>query len=175
MYLIIRAGSVLTETEEPTVFGRFFWNRNRLESISARCWNRTRNRNRILEPRIPELVFFPWKFTKNAKCLCEICPNLQNCGPIKLDFCPKCPFLLQSCNFTKNLIDIFCQNPLIYWNLDNFLPKSRTVRTAEPNSLKPEPKVIFLAKPVGTRTECVLKIRTGTEEFWNRPITSFWK
>ena len=52
------------------------------------------------------------------------------------------------------------------------MPKSRTVRTAEPNSLKPEPKVIILVKPVGTGTECVLKIRTGTEEFWNRPSTN---
>ena len=38
--------------------------------------------------------------------------------------------------------------------------------------LKPELKVRFSLEPVGTGTECIIKIRTGTEEFWNRPSTN---
>ena len=31
---------------------------------------------------------------------------------------------------------------------------------------------MLLAEPVGTGTEYFLKLRTGTEEFWNRPSST---
>ena len=54
-------------------------------------------------------------------------------------------------------------------NSKDFGPKIRIVTTVEPTPLKPEPKAGLLVEPVRTGTEIVLKIRTGTEEFWNRP------
>ena len=38
---------------------------------------------------------------------------------------------------------------------------------------KPEPIVRLSVEPIGTGTEVKLKIRTGTEEFWNRPSTNY--
>ena len=57
-------------------------------------------------------------------------------------------------------------------NSKNFGPKIRIVLTVESNPLKPEPKAGLLVEPVRTGTEIVLKIRTGTEEFWNRPSST---
>ena len=57
-------------------------------------------------------------------------------------------------------------------NSKNFGPKIRIVRTVESNPLKPELKAGLLVELVRTGTEIVLKIRTGTEEFWNRPSSN---
>ena len=60
----------------------------------------------------------------------------------------------------------------IHNNFGTYRLKLRTVRTEKPNPLEPEPKVVLLIEPYETGTECILKIKTGTEEFWNRPSTS---
>ena len=91
-------------------------------------------------------------------------------------------FLQNSINYSKKLIE-FCQKRLYFdkqlishkkssRKSKNFGPKIRIVRTVEPNPLKPEPKAGLLVEPVRTGTEIVLKIRTGTEEFWNRPSST---
>ena len=79
-----------------------------------------------------------------------------------------------SCNFTENLVEIWCTKPNVVenWAFLIFISKIRTVRTEEPNLLKLEPIIRIQVKPVGTGTEYVLKIRTGTEEFRNRPSTT---
>ena len=61
-----RAGSVLTETEEPAVFDDFLGTETEIEPISAEIRNREQNRNRSLEPRVPETADFGQFF-------CEIC------------------------------------------------------------------------------------------------------
>ena len=45
----------------------------------------------------------------------------------------------------------------------------KTARTEEPDCVEPKPKVQFQVEPIRTGTECCLKFRTGTVEFWNRP------
>ena len=57
--------------------------------------------------------------------------------------------------------------------MSNFRPKYRTVGTEKPNVLEPEPSSRFRSKPVETETKCCFKFRTGNEEFWNRPSTSY--
>ena len=91
---------------------------------------------------------------------------------ILIEFHQKGTIFKNSFNFTENVVVICCKNPIFFRKLSIFIPKSRTVRTEEPNLLKPEPKFRIQVKPVGTGTEYVLKIRTGTEEFGNRPSTT---
>ena len=54
-YIHSSAWSVLTETEEPTVFGRFFGTETEIEPMLAKFLEPEGNRNRILEPRVPEM------------------------------------------------------------------------------------------------------------------------
>ena len=54
----IRAGSVLTETEEPAVFGNFQRTETETEPISMTIGNRTRTGTEIWEPRLPEMSVF---------------------------------------------------------------------------------------------------------------------
>ena len=42
----------------------------------------------------------------------------------------------------------------------------------KPNNLEPDLKAFILLESIETETECFLKLRTGTEEFWNRTSTS---
>ena len=87
-------------------------------------------------------------------------------------------FSQNSNNYSKKLIE-FCQKRLHFdkqlishkkpsRNSKDLEPKIRIVRTVEPTPLKPEPTAGLLVEPVRTGTESVLKIRTETEEFWNR-------
>ena len=49
---------------------------------------------------------------------------------------------------------------------------TRTDGIEKPNDLEPDPKAFILLESIETETECFLKLRTGTEEFWNRTSTS---
>ena len=50
---------------------------------------------------------------------------------------------------------------------------TRTDGIEKPNDLEPDPKAFILSESIETETECFLKFRTGTEEFWNRTSTSY--
>ena len=50
----IRAWSVLTETEEPTVLGRFFGTETEIEPMLAKFLEPEGNRNLTIEPWVPE-------------------------------------------------------------------------------------------------------------------------
>ena len=49
---------------------------------------------------------------------------------------------------------------------------TRTDGTEKPNDLEPDSKAFILLESIETETECFLKLRTGTEEFWNRTSTN---
>ena len=49
---------------------------------------------------------------------------------------------------------------------------TRTDGTEKPNDLEPDSKAFILLESKETETECFLKLRTGTEEFWNRTSTT---
>ena len=56
-----RAGSVLTETEEPAVLEQFFKTETEIEPIYEETLEPLKNRNRISEPRVPEFNQFHGK------------------------------------------------------------------------------------------------------------------
>ena len=47
----------------------------------------------------------------------------------------------------------------------------RTDGIEKPNDLEPDSKAFILLESIETETECFFKLRTGTEEFWNRTST----
>ena len=55
LYLDSRAGSVLTETEEPPVLDDYFGTETEMEPNFARFRNRERFGTEISEPRVPEV------------------------------------------------------------------------------------------------------------------------
>ena len=59
--LYSRAGSVLTETEEPAVLEQFFKAETEVEPIYEETLEPLKNRNRISEPRVPEFNQFHGK------------------------------------------------------------------------------------------------------------------
>ena len=61
VYIDIRAGSVLTETEEPAVLEQFFKTETEIEPIYEETLEPLKNRNRISEPRVPEFNQFHGK------------------------------------------------------------------------------------------------------------------
>ena len=73
-----------------------------------------------------------------------------------------CLLLIDSIQSNSNIVNI----------LALFSQNVRTVRTEEPNPLEPVTKFTFAMEPVRTGTECCLKFRTGTGEFWNRPSSN---
>ena len=51
----------------------------------------------------------------------------------------------------------------------------RTDGIEKPNDLEPDSKAFILLESIETETERFFKLRTGTEEFWNRTsTTSIW-
>ena len=105
--MFIRAGSVLTETEEPAVLEQFFKAETEVEPIYEETLEPLKNRNRISEPRVPEFNQFHGKID-------EIYKNLSNSGEFKpisrKKLIEKCksvtvlklsPNFLQNCNFVE--------------------------------------------------------------------------
>ena len=62
-----RAGSVLTETEEPAVLDDFFGTETEMEPIFAKFQNRERIGTEISEPRVTEVGFLHNFFVKMIK------------------------------------------------------------------------------------------------------------
>ena len=80
--VIARARSILAETEEPTVLTQFFWNRNRHRTDLQRAPEPRENRNRFLEPLVPETHFLVTKCNFLLLLLSKFIVGIQ--GSIKL-------------------------------------------------------------------------------------------
>ena len=169
--VLVRARSVLAETEEPTVLTQILRTETEIEPtcISSTEWKR--NRNRTSEPRVTEMAVFLKKWA--------ILPYFN------ISF-PKRKFKLiekrvKLRNRLKKIISIVIYFECSIWELVN-LPKIwlllgqncrifRTVRTVEPILLEPELEIRPLLKLIETGTECFLKYRTRTGKIWNWPST----